>query len=73
MNCPICNNKMPYGLQIHMAAAHSPDSAKRQLRAAQGMEETSPIGGKNRPQQKKRSGRPFGKKSSQRPRPPRPF
>ena len=35
MNCPICNHKMPFGLQIHLAAAHGSGRIKEQLRSAE--------------------------------------
>lgn len=61
VNCPICKNKMPYGLDIHMAAAHDPGIAKH-LRAAQAGNETSLSGGK-RHRAKRKQGKSFGKKS----------
>jgi len=57
---------MPFGLEIHMAAAHDPAIAKH-LRAAQGVNEASSIGGKKR-RAKRKQGKSFGKKS---PKPPR--
>ena len=41
MNCPICNNKMPFGLQIHLVAAHGSEELKQQLRSAGRGTETS--------------------------------
>ncbi|MBL9166322.1 MAG: hypothetical protein JNN07_01130 [Verrucomicrobiales bacterium] len=72
MNCPICNSKLPFGLQIHMAAAHGPNSVKHKLEASPGGDVAAPAGGKRRPGQR-RQGRPFGRKSAKAPRRPRPF
>jgi hypothetical protein len=52
---------MPFGLKIHMAAAHGPNSASRQLRFSQEANETVSIGGK-RHHAKRRPGKPSGKK-----------
>ena len=41
MNCPICNNKMPFGLQIHLVAAHGSEQLKQQLRSAEEGNEAS--------------------------------
>lgn len=68
MNCPICNNKMPFGLQIHMTAAHGSESVKKQLRFAQEGNGISPKSRKGG-HAKRRQGKPFGKKP---PKPPRP-
>ena len=35
VNCPICNEKMPFGLQIHLVAAHSSERVKQQLRSSE--------------------------------------
>ena len=60
---------MPFGLQVHMAAAHGPDSAKHQLNSAQRGNETSSMGGQHQ-NAKRKQGRPFGKKSRNFPRRP---
>lgn len=52
---------MPFGLQIHMAAAHGPNNVKHQLRSTQGGDAQSQTGGKRR-HPKRRQGKPFGKK-----------
>jgi len=63
---------MPFGLQIHMAAAHGPNNVKHQLRSTQGGDAPSPISGKRR-HPKRRQGKPFGKKARKPVRPAKRF
>jgi hypothetical protein len=65
--CPICKQKVPFGLQLHMLAVHGPNSAQYQLRAAQWEKGMSPRGGK-RSQAKGRRRKPSGKKPLKYPR-----
>jgi len=41
VNCPISNTKMPFGLQIHLTAAHGSERIKQQLRSAEEGNENS--------------------------------
>ena len=61
MNCPICNNKMPFGLQIHLAAAHGSERIKQQLRSAEEGNENSANYRQQSPTKDKRS-TPIAKK-----------
>ena len=45
--CPICKQKVPFGMQLHMLAVHGPNSGKYKLRAAQWEKGMSPKGGKS--------------------------
>jgi hypothetical protein len=74
---------MPFGLQIHMAAAHGPNNVKHQLGSTEAGSVSSPIGGKRGgggnggggggKGKRRRGGRPFGKKSGKPARPPKRF
>ncbi len=80
---------MPFGLQIHMAAAHGPNNVKHQLGSTEAGNISSPMGGKRGGgngnggnggggggggKGKRRRGRPpFGKKSGKPARPPKRF
>jgi hypothetical protein len=65
--CPICKQKVPFGMQLHMLAVHGPNSAKYQLRAAQWQKGMSPKGGK-RSKAKGRGPKSAGKKPLKNPR-----
>ena len=60
MICPICKQKVPFGLQLHMLAAHGPNSAQYQQRAAQvqkGMSQKSGRRSQAKGRRRKRSGK----------------
>ena len=59
MNCPICNHKMPFGLQIHLAAAHGSERIKEQLRSA---EERNSASYRQQPPAKAKRNTPIAKK-----------
>ena len=54
MNCPICNNKMPFGLQIHLVA-HGSERIKEQLRSTDEGHENSTNYRQQSPAKDKRS------------------
>ena len=55
MNCPICNTKMPFGLQIHLTAAHGSERIKQQLRSTDEGHENSANYRQRSPAKDKRS------------------
>ena len=61
MNCPICNQKVPFGLQMHLLAAHGPKRAEYQSCSLQMEKDISPNSGK-RTYAKRSRGKPFRKK-----------
>ncbi len=66
VNCPLCNQKMPFGLQIHLAAAHGSAQVKQQLRSA---EEGNAASARSiqRQHARTRPGQPFASKPRKRP------
>jgi hypothetical protein len=65
--CPICKQKVPFGMQLHMLAVHGPNSAQYQQRAAQLEKGMSQKGG-HRSRAKGRWRKPSGKKPLKYPR-----
>ena len=65
--CPICKQKVPFGLPTHMMAAHGPNSAEYQRRFAEGDTE-NPAKGRKPPRNKSKRRKPPGQKQLKYPR-----